>query len=194
LTTAALRSPVVNVGNYAFRECRNLSIPELTVTGSIGHTAFYNCKELKKVNASMVTGTIGEFTFNGCTNLTEVKIPLVTSIGNYAFQSCPGLTTVDLSSATTIGNYAFNGCTSLTTVDLPSVTTIGTNAFRNCTTLATLKLGYAGPFAALPDLFGAGNDARSKTITLYLRPGVSPAPVGNTWNGYTWKEILTYNP
>ena len=90
----------------------DLNIPS-TIDGfpisSIGTTAFYYCKTLKRI--SIPDG--------------------ITSIGNKAFHSCKSLKNINIpDSVTTIGHDAFAFCEALKTITIPdSVVSISSNPF-----------------------------------------------------------------
>lgn len=100
--------------------------------------------------------------------VTTLVLPDVTEIPQSFFLQCTALESVSAPKVTTIGQMAFYNCTALTSVTFGSViTSIGNNPFYNVST---------------------GN------CTLTLAPGqqqsATLAPSGNTWAGYTWKEII----
>lgn len=73
ITTVEIEPGVLNIGNYAF----------------------YNCKNLTSVTIPNSVTTIGNYAFTGCTSLESVTIPAsVTNIGSSAFYGCSSLTTV----------------------------------------------------------------------------------------------------
>jgi len=137
------------------------SITEMVdnVVTSIGDYAFRNCLNLTTADFPVAT-SIGEYAFNRCSNLTTADFPVTTSIGEYAFQNCSKLTTADFPVVTSIRAYAFNRCFNLTTADFPVATSIGSNAFTSCTALTTLILRNTEKVATLGNvnaLSGANN-------------------------------------
>ena len=95
-----------------------------------------------KINGYKVVA-IGDKAFYDCKNLTKINIPdSVTSIGDYAFYDCINLTEISIpSSITTIGYGAFYWCASLTEISIPnSVTTIGERAFSGCYNLISFNV------------------------------------------------------
>ena len=95
------------------------TLKKVTITGgSIGSSAFNDCRSLTNVVIGDSVTTIGDWAFNYCRSLTSVVIPdSVTVIGEHAFYNCDSLTSVVIpDSVTSIGNKAFNGCSSLVSI------------------------------------------------------------------------------
>ena len=158
--------PVKAIGDYAFRNCGNLTsvtIPD-SVT-SIGEKAFYECSGLTSVTIPDGVTSIANETFYECTELSSVTIGNgVESIGSYAFYNCNSLTSIEIpDDVIGIGQYAFAGCTAEiiwgedpeiteigndafndykgTSITIPnSVTSIGDYAFYNCTGLTSVTI------------------------------------------------------
>ena len=72
-------SSVTSIGQYAFRDCSNLtklSFPEVT---SIGSSAFQSCSKLTTIYVGTNTSTVCTLSstnaFNDCTNLTNIYVP-----------------------------------------------------------------------------------------------------------------------
>lgn len=108
---------------------------------SVGFCAFYNCRNITKVNLSKDLIRINSHAFDTCLNLTEISIPnSVIDIDSYSFSNCNSLVDIDIpDSVTTIGRQAFASCTKLTTVDISnSVQTISEGMFYNCTSLSNI--------------------------------------------------------
>jgi hypothetical protein len=101
--TFAEGSVLETIGNYAFRDCDELTsivIPASVET--IGEGAFFSCDVLETVTFAegSLLETIGDSAFLQCTSLTSIEIPaLVTIIGTNAFLQSD-LTTATMSSAT----------------------------------------------------------------------------------------------
>ena len=114
--------------------------------------AFYNCKNLTKVDFGTSTLTyLMSGMFNGCSALEEVILNAnQTNIENSVFAGCTSLKSIDLSSITSTishrnnafdGNSIFRGCTSLETVVLNNaLTRIGSQAFDGCTSLVSINI------------------------------------------------------
>ena len=167
---AVILNGVTNIGNYAFRNCTNLTsvtIPD-GVT-SISDSAFSGCRSLTSVTIPDSVESIGISAFEGCSSLTSVTIPDgVTSIGMNAFRNAAycndennwnngvlyiGNCLIQAKNDLIIGHcevregtvcisdYAFLDCRSLTSVTIPdSVTSIGRSAFSGCRGLARIHI------------------------------------------------------
>jgi hypothetical protein len=103
----------------------------------IGDNAFQNCFSLTSVSISAADVEIGKNAFNGCTALASLTLANVKKIGEYAFAGSMTSGDPDVilpSSLVSIGNYAFYGCTNLKASDFTipgSVVEIGYYAFMN---------------------------------------------------------------
>jgi hypothetical protein len=166
ITGVVLPNSIIEINDYAFRECRNLRtivIPNSVV--SIGKSVFYNCINLTGVTLSAELKTIGNSVFKYCGQLSTVTIPdKVTSIGETAFYAC-GVTEITVPSTVTIlgegifgkctalesatmlcdipsiPEYLFTECTALKSFSIPqSVTVIKKGAFSGCTALTDVSI------------------------------------------------------
>jgi hypothetical protein len=152
-----------NIGEWAFRECRNLTsivIPD-GVT-SVGQNAFDVCNNLLSIDLPNSVTSIGEWAFANCPNLTRLNsnadgvfnIPSgVTSINGGTFAQCSSLTSCTIgNNVTSIEHEAFSLCERLASINIPSgVTFIGSGAFCGCdsldaTTVATIEAIYPDAF------------------------------------------------
>lgn len=159
--TTLYRSPL-------FAELEEFTVPEGTVT--LGRSAFYGCKKLKKVTLPASLTHIGfyafgkcealeevvipadglkgvdTYAFEGCTSLREITLPdSVTYIGSSVFMHCEKLERIRLpESLTDISNELFYGCYALKGVKIPAgVTTVYSDAFRSCISLTEIELPEA---------------------------------------------------
>ena len=105
-------SGIVYVPSYA--EAGALHPVSYAVT-EIGQYAFRNCYNLTGVEIGSNVKTIGFDAFWNCTALSSITIPHnVTTISSWAFEGCTALERVEIGSGmTTIGGSAFSGCTNL---------------------------------------------------------------------------------
>ena len=86
--------------------------------------AFYSCSNLTSVSLPNAT-SIGEYVFQNCKGLTSVSFPNATSIGNYAFRDCSSLITIYVGTNTSTvctlsSTSAFTNCTNLTNIYVPA--------------------------------------------------------------------------
>ncbi|MCL1867430.1 MAG: leucine-rich repeat domain-containing protein, partial [Paludibacter sp.] len=152
LTSVTIPSTVRYIGNYAFRNCSALSLPNfaaLTALDSIGYSAFYNCTSfLGALNLPNSLIRIGDNAFDSCTGLTNALV-LPSSLkwlGNQVFFYCTGLTgaLVLPNNLSHIGVAPFEQCagiiTPTETLTIPdSVTYIAFFAFLGFNNLKTIN-------------------------------------------------------
>ena len=85
--------PVVEIKNYAFKECDFSSVVIPSTVTSIGVGAFRDNKSLANIVISNGMLSIGAESFIGCRALININIPQsVTTISSYAFLGCDSLT------------------------------------------------------------------------------------------------------
>jgi hypothetical protein len=97
--------------------------------------------------------------------------------------------------------FAFVNCTGLRELALPRIKTIGIGAFSGCSNIWKVSFGRGHTEAQIITLsekiFGApaaraGGEmfaTNPATIDLELGEFVLPKPVGNSWNGISWKSV-----
>lgn len=154
---------VTTIGNYAFRDCTNLT----------------------EIDIPKGVTTIGDYTFYWCKSLTSISIPdSVTTIGDSAFFGCRGLTSVTIgNSVTSIKKYAFDDCKNLTHVTIPkSVTSIGEDAFRGCDSLADFEVDADNEYYS-SDSYGALYNKNKTELVQY--------PIGNERTYFTIPDGVT---
>ena len=142
ISSVYIESGVTSIGDYAFYDCKNMSVLSLQDgMVSIGNNSFYCCEELISIIIPYGVVSIGYGAFERCNSLTYLEIPnSVTNIGSSAFADCDRLTSVEIpNSVTSIGDDVFCSCDRLTSVIIPnSVTNIGDYAFCYCYSLKNL--------------------------------------------------------
>lgn len=144
-------STITSIGQYAFYQCENLRIIELSDTNEEGFPSaiteipaysFYGCKSFKISALPENITSIGEYAFYNCEELAIRKLPEgITSIPAYAFYNCGKLALFYqlLSSqtlkakVTEVGDYAFFNCSNINMNRLWSTLAyVGDYAFYNC--------------------------------------------------------------
>ena len=87
---------VANIGDYAFRNCTNLTSVEIPDSVTIiRFNAFNSCNSLSSITIPNSVKTIDQAAFPNCSSLTSITIPdSVTRIGTSAFYGCSALTDV----------------------------------------------------------------------------------------------------
>lgn len=126
----------------AFYGCKNLKkvvfesdkIDEL-------HGCFQNCTSLQSIKLPRHVGLTSYEMFSGCTNLTSVTLPEnLTEIKDGTFENCTKLTTINIpASVTKVGSHVFSD-SGVVSLDLSHVLEIGEFTFDNCKNLKNLKL------------------------------------------------------
>ena len=136
---------VITVGKRAFNECTGLTSVNLSKVKTIGRNAFTACKNITSMSLNDLS-YIDTGTFANCTKLQSVDFCNVQTIGNGAFSGCSALTSLDFKNVKTINSAtvsivgAFSGCKGLTSIDLKNVEFVGDRTFEDCTALTTLDL------------------------------------------------------
>ncbi len=97
LTSVTIPNTVVDIGNWAFRDCLLLS--SLTIGNSvtnIGEFAFADCYNLGSVVIGDSVVSIGGSAFSG-SGLTNISIGTgLAKLGPTPFRGCPGLSAIDV--------------------------------------------------------------------------------------------------
>ncbi|MDE5991186.1 MAG: leucine-rich repeat domain-containing protein [Clostridia bacterium] len=142
ITSVEIPDSVVEIANYAFRNCsklKNIDIPGSVVR--IGTDAFADCANLESIKLSSGLQTIGIMAFRNCSSLKEINIPQsVTFLGSSVFESCNGLEVITVDQNNEVyksqGNCVIERQTNVlkagckTSVIPNSVTEIAPNAFH----------------------------------------------------------------
>ena len=134
---------VTKVGDYAFYECKDLTKVNLPSSiKSFGKYAFKSCINLEPFALPSNLTYISEGLFNGCVKFVNISLPsTVTSIGSYAFCGCSNLVSINTDNIKSIGSYAFYGCSKLTNICISEGTTsICQGAFENCFLLSAINI------------------------------------------------------
>lgn len=145
--------PVTEIAGAAFRNCADITsvaLPSGLV--SIGDNAFQNCG-LYSITFPGTLRTIGYYAFDGCTHLQspdlfpETALPnSLQSIGGCAFQGCssPLFKSITIpDSVSGIGDSAFEGCTHLASAVLPAnagFTAVPDRLFYDCHDLTSVTI------------------------------------------------------
>ena len=170
IKTVIVKSGVKSIGNYAFRECGDLTKVDIADTvRSIGNYAFRDCSVLSSVVLRNGITSIGDYAFQFCWVLTDITLPAsLISIGEGAFSGCNKLEQITIpNSVASIGGFAFSGCP-IKSISIPaSVTHIGDGAFANCSKLWKIDVAENNPNYCA-DYYALFN----KDKTCLLRSGV----------------------
>lgn len=117
---------------------REITLPENI--NIIPSSAFNNCKNLTKVNATGIK-RIEESAFYGCSKLTDLDISKVDYIGSSAFRNCSCFAPAALSAGLqSLGSSAFAG-TAITEITIPEgITALNEYTFGSCKQLQKVTL------------------------------------------------------
>ena len=111
---------VIELGNYAFRECRAAAI-DLSSVQKVGSNCFESSPNLHTVTADYVQ-TLGGYAFINCTNLGEISLPAFVSAGTAPFNGS-GVTSITLGKSTeNLGTNMFYRCKNLISITIQSPT------------------------------------------------------------------------
>ena len=152
--TTSIPEDVINIGEYAFAECKaltSITIPN-SVT-SIGDYAFRGCDALTSITIPNSVTSIGIWAFHDCDALTSINIPdSITSIGEDAFSQCKNIVSITVANGNTTYNSR-NNCNAIietrtstlivgcrNTKIFEGITSIGESAFYGCQSLTSITI------------------------------------------------------
>lgn len=183
---------VVTIGEYAFRNQKNLVAIDCPSATSIGQYAFSYANEkaggkLKYLNIPKVT-TIANYAFYRNESIENLSCPLVTSVGYRAFEGCKRLASIELPKATTFvissnNSYTFRYCIALKSINLPSITSLGHLVFSGCTSL--MHVTFSSPENAATGITKIGSkmfDGCASLTDFYCYSNKATVPFGTTKN------------
>ncbi len=136
---------VVNVPDYCFKNCSNLSSYAFIYTESIGYEAFCGTA-LSEIDCDKVT-SISPGAFKDCENLSIIKLPKLTDIDLNIFENSEAtITEFDLKGISTVTvedeeRFNFSKFISLKSINLNSITVIPARSFKDCPALTNVSLG-----------------------------------------------------
>lgn len=151
--------PLIEIGEYAFSGCVNLTKVVIPVAvEKVGWSAFAYCSNLSSIVVSpenehlvskekcnAVITKKDKTLVAGC---KSTYIPsYVKEIQGESFMGCTGLTSIDIpASVGKIGWGAFRGCTGLNKIEIPkTVIKIGCEVFHGCTNLSSIIIAEENP-------------------------------------------------
>ncbi len=154
LNYVSFDNPAIQIGDYAFNNCKNLEQVEwfaddsVEPVGTIGKYAFNGCESLliNKEYFNLEDASIRAvepYAFAGFTNMSSIAFPAtLETIGDYAFDGCVKLEDVEFQDGLTkIGNCAFRSSAIKSLASLPnSIVEIGDSAFMNCANVMELRI------------------------------------------------------
>ena len=152
--TTSIPEDVINIGEYAFAECKaltSITIPN-SVT-SIGGSAFRGCSNLTSITIPNSVTSIGNWAFHDCDALTSINIPdSITSIGEDTFSQCKNIVSITVANGNTTYNSR-NNCNAIietrtstlivgcrNTKIFEGITSIGESAFYGCQSLTSITI------------------------------------------------------
>lgn len=112
---------VLNIGDYAFSNCKMESIKFTDSVCSVGEYAFYKSFSLKDIELNDNLTEIGAHAFESC-GISTINLPDgITEIKECTFMNCAGLKNIRIPDyVTKINEGAFFGCKNLRTIYIPS--------------------------------------------------------------------------
>ena len=129
------------ISNVDVNTSKEFSVPDRVEI--IGHTAFHNCKKLKKVCLPMSVKEIHGYAFKDCVNLSEIRFSQnLEVIEPYAFENCEKLENIILpDTVTRIGDFAFKNCWTLKSIEFSdNIVSINQETFSGCRSLKSIEL------------------------------------------------------
>lgn len=197
---------VVEIGDYAFKECLQLEHVRLPDSlKRVGDQAFRGCIRLRTVTLGENVKYVGHSAFRDCVRLGRVSIENPEAVlAGRSFENCASLTEISLpDESTEIFEAAFNSCRELASFDFPSsLKIIGEGAFADCGRLNNLKIPEdvvkidASAFADCSGLTSIHLPAALSKIGRYAFKGCGSLgsidiPVGvNLVNGDAFRECV----
>ncbi len=145
---------ITHIGSYAFNDCALTHLELSESVQSLGHCAFWDCKNLTTLTipASLkIEGSV----FRNCDSVAYVKFTGVGDMVNYISTDVANhytpwhqgslagsQVTIEIADGiTSIGDWAFDWCENLVNISLPSsITRIGERAFHRCSSLSNIDL------------------------------------------------------
>ena len=179
-------SQLISVGNYAFRNCKNLigiTLPT-SVTG-IGKYAFQSCEKLLRIALPESVESIGNYAFKGCGNLSAIYIGRAWTLGSFP-------------PVTELGNKVFSGCGKLETIYVPDADSV--EAYKNAENWSFYASKISqhftptdGLYYSLSYTYGYTNGSFSYSYYYTVSKGSTSAHnviyIPATYNGYPVKAI-----
>ncbi len=145
LTDFVVPSGVTEISSYAFAKSGLRSISISNTVRTIGEYAFRECANLSKAALPEQLTEVSDYCFYSCNSLETVDLPInLTSIGDRAFAECSALKEIQLPPyLESIGKYAFYNASSLSGLFIPdSVTAIGAEALNPMSYSNTITVSY----------------------------------------------------
>lgn len=115
---------VINLDNYVFSSCLNLTTISLPSVTYCGEYCFNNTPKIEVINLPNLINAFSH-SFNGESILTELSLPSLINAGSYCFNLCSNVTHFYLPNLESIENHGFNNCASITDLYIPSIISLG---------------------------------------------------------------------
>lgn len=139
ITEVLLPNDLTSIGTYAFNQCHvgQINLPN-SVT-SVGIHAFDNCSQLTNISWTSQVNSIPGSCFFNCTNLKTIDASNVTQVGDNAFMNCSSLESFNVANLTGIGNNSFNACLKMV-FDRINIDALGTSSFSRCNAVKKVSM------------------------------------------------------
>ena len=200
ITSIAIPSSVLHIGDDAFFSCDSLTITNFLGTltqwcnikfdtyhsnpAALSHNLYINNIEIVDLVIPNGIQTIKQYSFSGCDGIASVSIPnTVTSIGKYAFYGCGGLDTVIIPEyVSCVDTATFMYCDGLTSITLPSsMDSIKCSAFCGCSSLSSIII------PSTISSIGSGAFVNCTSLmSVYMLSNTPPTIIGNLFGLDEW--------
>ena len=194
---AKLPSTLKSIGDWAFRECKNLKRIEIpNSVAKLEHLVFSECESLEEIVVPDSVSKMQTKNFEYCKNLKKVKLSKkIKEIPQGTFFGCESLEEIEYSDKLkSFERESFSGCKSLKELNISKdVTSISDSAFKGCSGLEKITVDEANECFNSPE--GSNAIFEGKTLRLGCKNTVIPEGTtcigGAAFSGCTSLKSIT---